>query len=98
MLYALICRDNPANPANLRPDTRPAHLAYLRTLGEQVKCGGALLSDDESKALGSLLIIEANSLEDARAIAANDPYAQAGVFESVEIRPWRQAVGGVTIE
>ncbi len=98
MLYALICRDNPANPPNLRPDTRSAHLAYLRSLGEQVKFGGALLSDDGSKVLGSLLMIEAESLDAARAIAAGDPYAQAGVFESVEVKPWRWAVGSVKIE
>ena len=38
---------------------------------------------------GSLVVIEAASLEAARAIAAGDPFAKAGLFASVEIRPWR---------
>jgi uncharacterized protein len=37
---------------------------------------------------GSLIVIEAVSLDAAREIAAGDPYAKAGLFASVEIRPW----------
>ena len=37
---------------------------------------------------GSLVVIEAASLEAAREIAAGDPFAKAGLFASVEIRPW----------
>jgi hypothetical protein len=73
-MLALICRDDPDNPPDLRPQTRPAHLAYLASLGGAVKLGGALLSDDGAAVLGSLLIIEADNLEAARLVAANDPY------------------------
>lgn len=38
---------------------------------------------------GSLVIIEAKDQAEAEAIAANDPYAKAGLFASVEIRPWK---------
>ena len=37
---------------------------------------------------GSLVVIEAASLEAARAIAAGDPFAKAGLFAAVEVRPW----------
>jgi len=37
---------------------------------------------------GSLVVIEAASLQAAKEIAAGDPYAKAGLFASVEIRPW----------
>jgi uncharacterized protein len=37
---------------------------------------------------GSLVVVEAATLDAARKIAAGDPFAKAGVFESVEIRPW----------
>jgi uncharacterized protein len=37
---------------------------------------------------GSLVVIEAASLEAAREIAAADPFAKAGLFETVAIRPW----------
>ncbi|TIN51131.1 MAG: hypothetical protein E5X95_05360, partial [Mesorhizobium sp.] len=37
---------------------------------------------------GSLVMIEAPDMAGAQALAAADPYAKAGLFESVEIRPW----------
>jgi uncharacterized protein YciI len=37
---------------------------------------------------GSLVVIEAASLHAAKEIAAGDPYAKAGLFASVEVRPW----------
>jgi uncharacterized protein YciI len=37
---------------------------------------------------GSLIVVEAPSLDAARKIGAGDPFAKEGVFASVEIRPW----------
>ena len=37
---------------------------------------------------GSLVVVEAASLDAARMIAAGDPFAKAGLFAKVEIRPW----------
>ena len=34
------------------------------------------------------MILEAANKEEAQKIAANDPYDRAGLFQSVEIRPW----------
>ena len=39
---------------------------------------------------GSVFIIEFDAIEDAREFAANDPYAKAGLFESVVIRPFKK--------
>ena len=41
---------------------------------------------------GSLIVIEASSLDDARNIAAGDPFAKLGIFANVDIRPWLWAV------
>lgn len=97
ILYILICKDKAGDGLARRTETRPKHLAYLKSLGERVRIGGAILSSDEKEPRGSVLIIEAASLEEARAIADADPYAKAGVFAEVEIHPWRQAAGAVTI-
>ena len=37
---------------------------------------------------GSLIVIEASSLDAAREIAAEDPFAKLGIFARVDIRPW----------
>jgi uncharacterized protein YciI len=97
MLYVLICKDRPSDGLTRRMETRPSHLAYLESLGAKVRAAGGILSDDEKEPRGSLLIIEASSLDEAKAIAAADPYAKAEVFESVEIYPWRQAAGVKTL-
>ena len=86
MLFALICTDKP-NSVDLRMSVRPDHLKYLESLGSALKAAGPFTTD-EGQPTGSLVIIEAADRTTAQAMAENDPYAKAGLFASVEIRPW----------
>lgn len=87
MLYALICNDKP-NSLAIRKANRPEHVAYLESLGEALLFAGPFTETDGATMNGSLVVIEADSLEAARKIAAGDPFAKAGLFAGVEIRPW----------
>jgi uncharacterized protein YciI len=87
MLFAITCTDKPGKLA-LRMETRPAHLDHLAAHQGQLLLVGPLL-DMEGKPCGSLLVIEAEHRETAEAFAAADPYALAGLFESVVVRPFR---------
>lgn len=87
MLYALICTDKP-NSLALRKANRPEHLAYLESLGETVVFAGPFTAADGETMNGSLIVVEAPSLDAARTIAAGDPFARAGLFATVEVRPW----------
>jgi uncharacterized protein YciI len=91
--FTLTCLDKPG-ALDLRMATREAHLAYLAGLGGAVKLGGPLL-DADGAPCGSLLIVEAADLAGAQAVAAGDPYGQAGLFQSVEIRPFRVTIGAL---
>ncbi len=91
MRFAIICLDKPEHGA-LRQENRPAHLAHLNAHTDAVVLVGPLLADDGETPLGSLLIMEFADRAGAEAFAAGDPYAQAGLFESVTIRPWRQVL------
>ena len=42
--------------------------------------------------VGSLLILDLADQAAADAFAAGDPYARAGLFESVTIHPWRKVL------
>ncbi len=53
---------------------------------------GPLLSEDGERPVGSLLIMAFDDQGQARAFAEGDPYAQAGLFESVTIRPFRKVL------
>lgn len=90
MLYALLCNDKPDH-LQLRLDTRAAHLDYLNSLGDRLKFAGPFLGDD-AKPNGSLVVVDAIDLAAAEEIAVNDPYAKAGLFASVDIRPWNWAI------
>jgi uncharacterized protein len=87
MLFALICTDNPGS-LDIRMKARPDHLAFLEKLGTNLKAAGPFLGDDD-KPTGSLVIINAENKIEAQAIAAEDPYSIAGLFASVEIKPWK---------
>ena len=87
MLYALICTDKPDSLA-IRMASRPDHVAYLESLGEALVFAGPLTGEDGATMDGSLIVIEASSLDAARTIAADDPFAKAGLFANVDIRPW----------
>ena len=91
MLYALICTDKPDSLA-IRQANRPDHLGYLEKLTGVVKAAGPFTEADGETPNGSLLIVEAASAADARAIADGDPYAKAGLFANVEVRPWKRLI------
>jgi len=87
-LFHFLGLDKPG-ALQLRLDTRPAHLAHVT---EFVRLGGPIL-DDNGQPMGSAMIVEADSLEDAQAKLAEDPYAKAGLFATTQLRPWRVAIG-----
>jgi len=92
MLFMVINTDKP-DTAELRAETRPPHVEYLKSLGDSLKLAGPFLASEGETAIGSLWIVEADDIEAARAMAAGDPFAQAGLFESCTVHPWRRALG-----
>jgi uncharacterized protein YciI len=87
MLYAVICTDKPDSLA-IRKAKRPEHVEYLQSLGDRLVVAGPFTEPDGKTMNGSLIVIEAASLQAAKDIAAGDPFARVGLFASVEIRPW----------
>ena len=91
MMFALICMDKPDGLA-VRMAAREAHLAYVRALptGFLMLAGPFLSAAGEM--CGSLFLIEAADEAAVRAFHAADPDAKAGLFERVELRPWRATI------
>jgi uncharacterized protein YciI len=92
MLFVATCIDKPG-ALPIRIENRPAHLAYLGALGPKLKVAGALLSPDGQSPIGSMLIFEAETRADVDLYVAGDPFAKAGLFASIDVKPWRQGVG-----
>ena len=91
MLFVITAFDRPG-ALERRLRVRPAHLAYLKSQAARIKVGGPLLNDNDQP-IGSLLVIEADDRNAAETFADSDPYRTEGVFERVEIRAWRAALG-----
>ncbi|WP_292534277.1 YciI family protein [Methylocystis sp.] len=90
MLFVAICLDKPDH-VDLRLSTRAAHLAFLEKHAARVKLGGPFL--DGETPIGSMLILDCEDEAAARALLGEDPYALAGLFASVELKPWKRVVG-----
>ena len=92
-LYAIHCLDKPAS-LDLRMAPREAHLAYMRGFAGAMKLAGPML-DEAGQMCGSILLLEAETLEEAQTFSANDPYALAGLFQAVEIRQFKVTLGAL---
>ncbi len=98
MLYSIYARDH-ADSLQNRLQARPAHVERLNALkeaGRLVVAGPhpAVDSEDPGPAgfTGSLIIAEFDSLEDAQAWADSDPYVAVGVYDSVEVKPFKKVL------
>lgn len=96
MLYILVGEDSPGS-LEKRLDARPAHLLRLQALQAEGRLilGGpmpAIDAPDPGQAgfSGSLLVAEFESLSDAKAWLAADPYVAAGVFAKTWVRPFKK--------
>lgn len=95
----MICATDVADSLDKRLAARPAHLARL----EQLKAEGRLIlagpfpaidSNDPGPAgfTGSLVVAEFETLDDAQAWADTDPYIEAGVYDSVLVKPYKKVL------
>lgn len=95
MWYAIEGHDG-ADVLARRLEARSAHLARLHALrdaGRLLLAGPcpAIDAEDPGPAgfSGSIVIAEFESLEAARAWADADPYIAAGVYDRVDVRPFK---------
>ena len=98
MWYAIISQDV-EDSLERRAGAREAHLARLRELvdkGRLLIAGPhpAVDAEDPGPAgfTGSLVVVEFDSLADAQAWADADPYVDAGVYQSVVVKPFRKVL------
>ena len=94
MWYAVISEDFEGT-LDKRLAARPEHVARLTALRDEgrVLIAGphpAVDSPDPGPAgfTGSLVVVEFDSLEDAKAWADEDPYISAGVYSKVSVKPF----------
>ena len=85
-MFVIIGYDGPDGQAK-RKLHRHAHLERMDPLN---KAGKVVLAGPLTDGAGSLIVIEAESLEAAREFVAKDPYVTQGVFARYEVHPFMQ--------
>jgi uncharacterized protein YciI len=98
MWYVIYSKDR-EDSLQARIAARPAHLERLEALlneGRLLLAGPrpAIDAADPGPAgfLGSLVVAEFDSLDDARDWAEADPYFSAGAYDSVEVSPFKRVL------
>jgi hypothetical protein len=89
MLYIIYQVDKPDSEV-IRAANRAAHFAYLDEHEDILVLGGAMLAEDGTTRLGSVLIINVRGREEAERFSANEPFRRAGLFERIEITRMRR--------
>ena len=90
MLFVVRCVDK-KDHLPVRLENRPAHVEYLKSFGSKLFAAGALLDDNENMC-GSVVVLDLADKGEAEVFAANDPYAQAGLFEETTIDRWNKVL------
>lgn len=91
MTFVLYCVDK-AGHGHVRAENRPAHLDYLKSNLDRIVMAGPMTSDDGEAVLGSVIVVSDAERADAEAFAAGDPYAKAGLFESVTVSAYKKVL------
>ncbi|MFN3945121.1 MAG: YciI family protein [Allosphingosinicella sp.] len=89
--FAAWCRDAPGSGVPRR-ERLAAHLAYVETIMDRILLAGPL-KDASGAVIGSLLVYDAATAEEARALLEGDPYHVAGVWAETRIETFLPVAG-----
>jgi uncharacterized protein YciI len=88
MQFMAYCLDK-AGALEIRTANRPKHVEYLTSYNDKLIFAGPLL--DGEAMIGSLLVLEVADRGEMDTFLTNDPYAKAGLFQSVKVHGVRKA-------
>jgi uncharacterized protein YciI len=90
MLFALVAHDRP-NAVARRMELRPDHLKHLEALGDTLVLAGPFIAENGDM-VGSIVVIEAETLDAAKQSFARDPFMTGDLFDSITIKPWKLGI------
>jgi uncharacterized protein YciI len=87
MHFIIHCLDH-AGAIERRLANYDAHKAYLSKSPVRIVISGPLLAPGTETMIGSLFLVEAESMAEVQAFHDNDPFKAAGIWERVSINPF----------
>ncbi len=92
MLFQFFCTDNTTNAESLRQEYLLSHLQWVESNMATIRVAGPRL-DEESRIVGSLYIIEAETKQQALQLLESDPYHQADIWQRVTCTEFKAYAG-----
>lgn len=95
MHYIIIC-EHKKNSQEIRRSVHPAHVEYIHTLktNGHVLTSGTAFADEETLTLDNayttITVAQFETIADANAWAAADPFATAQVYNHIHVYPYKE--------
>ena len=90
--YLVICRDGPGS-AEPRAAHLKGHLDHVEKYWTRYVTAGPIREPGGDALVGSVFLVLADSLEDAKALMAGDPYITSGMYETITYNEFSNSVG-----
>ncbi|MFM0512860.1 YciI family protein [Paraburkholderia sp. RL17-373-BIF-A] len=91
MNYIVYCLDHDGM-VEKRLANYDAHKAYLATSPVKTLVSGPVVAEDNQTMIGSFFLYESDSIEEVRSFNQADPFNKAGIWKTVDIRPFLKRV------
>ncbi|MEM5460156.1 YciI family protein [Paraburkholderia phytofirmans] len=91
MNYIVYCLDHDGM-VEKRLANYDAHKAYLATSPVKTLVSGPVVAEDNQTMIGSFFLYESDSIEEVRSFNQADPFNEAGIWKTVDIRPFLKRV------
>lgn len=90
--YLVICRDGPGSDLP-RQRLLKGHLDHVEANWESYITAGPIRLPGETNITGSVFLVLAEALEEAKALMQGDPYIASGMYASIEYAEFTNSVG-----
>lgn len=98
MMLFIVYNLDAESMAEKRAALLPDHRDYMKSLGEKVLWGGPLLDDNGESKRGGMYVVRADTADEARKIASNDPLVLGGIYQFSDVSVWRWQSGPDSVE
>jgi uncharacterized protein len=90
--YLVLCKDGP-DAARPRADHLDGHLAHVEKNWTRYITAGPIREPGGEALVGSVFLVLAASLDEAKALMNGDPYITCGMYQSIEYKEFSNSIG-----
>lgn len=90
--YLVTCNDGP-DSAPLRISNLDGHLKHVEDNWRRYITAGPIREPGGEALVGSVFLVLANTLEDAKALMSGDPYITCGMYKSIDYKELTNSIG-----